>query len=90
MQKKFRCNGCKFIHYCSSNCQKSDWIDHKEECKMLQKVSPNKPTESIRMLARIIQKKDKEIEKYKKFSNLISRMSYFLIKIMKQEKIIEI
>lgn len=73
MQKKFRCNGCKFIHYCSVNCQKNDWNEHKEECKMIQKISPNKPTETVRMLARILQKKDSKDDKYKQFCQLVSR-----------------
>ena len=28
------CNVCK-SHYCSRLCQKSDWVEHKEECKQL-------------------------------------------------------
>lgn len=28
-----RCSKCKFVHYCSQECQKKDWKEHKETCK---------------------------------------------------------
>ena len=28
-----RCTGCKVAFYCSTECQKADWPDHKEDCK---------------------------------------------------------
>lgn len=27
------CSGCRKIHYCSAECQKADWADHKADCK---------------------------------------------------------
>jgi len=27
-----KCTRCKFLHYCSKNCQKEDWKDHKLVC----------------------------------------------------------
>ena len=30
-----RCLGCKSIHYCCAECQKSDWKDHKAQCKSI-------------------------------------------------------
>jgi hypothetical protein len=30
------CGGCKVTHYCSSDCQKSDWQAHKAFCKTMQ------------------------------------------------------
>lgn len=30
---KFRCSHCKVISYCTKECQKSDWKDHKPTCK---------------------------------------------------------
>ncbi|KLO12414.1 hypothetical protein SCHPADRAFT_890810 [Schizopora paradoxa] len=30
-----KCSGCKFILYCSRECQKKDWKDHKQRCKSL-------------------------------------------------------
>ena len=31
-----RCSGCNLSYYCSKECQKSDWKDHKPECKRKQ------------------------------------------------------
>jgi hypothetical protein len=28
-----RCSSCRRAHYCSKDCQRSDWIFHKRECK---------------------------------------------------------
>lgn len=51
-----RCSGCKFARYCNKKCQKNAWIDHKEECKGLKRVAPNIPTDTVRLLARIMHK----------------------------------
>ncbi|WVW86441.1 hypothetical protein I302_108489 [Kwoniella bestiolae CBS 10118] len=32
-----RCSGCKVLHYCSRECQLSDWPTHKHECIALQR-----------------------------------------------------
>lgn len=29
------CSKCKIVNYCSRNCQKSDWVQHKAECAHL-------------------------------------------------------
>ena len=29
----FRCSGCSRACYCSNECQKIDWSEHKQECK---------------------------------------------------------
>lgn len=29
------CNSCKHAHYCSVECQKADWPDHKTKCKQI-------------------------------------------------------
>jgi hypothetical protein len=29
-----RCSSCRQVHYCSKECQRSDWIFHKRECKV--------------------------------------------------------
>ena len=35
---KCLCSGCKHVFYCSRECQKKHWSNHKEECKMLAKL----------------------------------------------------
>ena len=32
-----RCSRCKQVHYCSGECQKSHWKEHKRQCKKLKK-----------------------------------------------------
>lgn len=34
-----RCSNCKIVHYCSVECQKADWINHKQACIHLDKNS---------------------------------------------------
>jgi hypothetical protein len=29
----FQCTGCKLVRYCSKECQKADWANHKARCK---------------------------------------------------------
>ncbi|KAM3931204.1 histone-lysine N-methyltransferase SMYD3 [Leptodactylus fuscus] len=53
-QKLQRCSQCKFSRYCNSLCQKKAWKDHKRECLCLKSVLPNVPTDSVRLIARII------------------------------------
>ena len=31
-QKLMKCSRCKTVHYCSKECQKSDWGRHKSSC----------------------------------------------------------
>lgn len=51
-----RCSQCKFARYCSRNCQVKAWLDHKKECIALRHLAPNVPTDSVRLMARIIWK----------------------------------
>lgn len=30
---KYKCTGCNKVYYCTSQCQKSHWKNHKQECK---------------------------------------------------------
>ena len=32
-RKLERCSGCKLVYYCSRECQKRDWKEHKAHCK---------------------------------------------------------
>ena len=31
-----RCSGCKYVRYCSKNCQVEDWPSHKQLCRAIQ------------------------------------------------------
>ncbi|CAM4648661.1 unnamed protein product [Leuciscus chuanchicus] len=53
-QSLSRCSQCKTARYCSIQCQKQAWLDHKRECKCLQRLQPRIPTDSVRLVARII------------------------------------
>ncbi|KAJ8321457.1 hypothetical protein KUTeg_000991 [Tegillarca granosa] len=52
-----KCTACNVLRYCNVKCQKSDWITHKTECKCLRQVSPSIPLDSVRLMLRIIIKK---------------------------------
>ena len=32
--KLFKCNRCKNRYYCSKQCQKNDWNDHRNKCHL--------------------------------------------------------
>ncbi|XP_057199297.1 histone-lysine N-methyltransferase SMYD3 [Triplophysa rosa] len=49
-----RCSQCKTARYCSAQCQKQAWSEHKRECKCLKRLQPRIPTDSVRLVARII------------------------------------
>jgi len=55
-EKQFqKCSGCKAVYYCTVDCQRKAWISyHRSECKCLRKVSPKIPTDTVRLMARII------------------------------------
>jgi hypothetical protein len=62
------CARCKYIHYCSQECQRNDWQRHKIECPTLAQVKPHlvqqppvKPIQQFSLqecAARIAQNKD--------------------------------
>jgi len=49
-----RCSKCKVAHYCSLRCQKAAWAVHKAECEGFGRVSPEVPSESVRLLGRLV------------------------------------
>ncbi|KAM4693770.1 histone-lysine N-methyltransferase SMYD3 isoform 3-T3 [Discoglossus pictus] len=53
-EKLLRCSQCKFARYCDARCQRDAWQDHKRECMCLKSISPNFPTDSVRLLAKIV------------------------------------
>eukprot|EP01097_Dermamoeba_algensis_P000316 TRINITY_DN1113_c0_g4_i1.p1 TRINITY_DN1113_c0_g4~~TRINITY_DN1113_c0_g4_i1.p1 ORF type:complete len:517 (-),score=99.66 TRINITY_DN1113_c0_g4_i1:782-2332(-) len=55
------CSACKFAHYCSPECQKQDWPDHKGECKSM--ANGQALPSQIRFLLRLLMRRDREIKK---------------------------
>jgi radical SAM protein with 4Fe4S-binding SPASM domain len=53
-----RCSQCKFCHFCSAECQRKAWPDHRDECKAMARASSwNFRTDNIaRLMARTIWK----------------------------------
>ncbi len=50
-----KCSGCKVVYYCQVSCQKKAWMTyHRQECSYLSKVAPKIPTDTVRLMARII------------------------------------
>ncbi|XP_046547592.1 histone-lysine N-methyltransferase SMYD3-like [Haliotis rubra] len=49
-----KCTACMFLYYCSRACQKKDWPLHKDECPCLKRVAPKIPTDSVRLLLRLL------------------------------------
>lgn len=73
-----RCSKCKFARYCNRECQKSAWKDHKIECERIMNVSPNIPTDLVRLMARIIQQKHSKSDKtYSIYTTLVSHQEEF-------------
>lgn len=58
-----RCSKCKFSRYCNRECQKRAWKEHKTECERLLSVSPNIPTDLVRLMARIMQQQQSQAGK---------------------------
>ncbi|XP_036952915.1 histone-lysine N-methyltransferase SMYD1b isoform X1 [Acanthopagrus latus] len=54
-----RCGQCKFAHYCDRTCQRAGWAEHKQECSAI-KAFGKAPNESIRLVARILWRLDKD------------------------------
>ncbi|XP_053315754.1 histone-lysine N-methyltransferase SMYD3 [Spea bombifrons] len=73
-----RCSQCKFARYCNSTCQKAAWQDHKRECVCLKSILPNVPTDSVRLVGRIIfkllQQSDSTSEELYSISDLQSHI----------------
>ncbi|XP_076454663.1 histone-lysine N-methyltransferase SMYD3-like [Babylonia areolata] len=49
-----KCSGCSVLRYCGRDCQRQDWSVHKVECRCLQQVTPNTPTDSVLLLLRLV------------------------------------
>ncbi|CAG5928054.1 unnamed protein product [Menidia menidia] len=59
-----RCGKCKKAFYCNVKCQKADWAMHKLECSAMNAFGENwVPSETSRLVARILAKKKIQKEK---------------------------
>ncbi|XP_072121245.1 N-lysine methyltransferase SMYD2-like [Mobula birostris] len=59
-----KCGRCKLAFYCNVTCQKADWPMHKLECSSLSKFGQNwNPSETVRLVARILVKQKMHPEK---------------------------
>lgn len=67
-----RCSKCKFARYCGRECQKKAWKEHKIECERIIRVSPNIPTDLVRLMARIMQKTQLDNTFYNDLTQLVS------------------
>ncbi|CAI4233143.1 unnamed protein product [Auanema sp. JU1783] len=76
-----RCSRCRFAHYCSKECQKKDWLDHKYECMFLINCAPKIPCSMARMISRLVLKLGRDEEEYtafngRKFSDLMDNREF--------------
>lgn len=73
-----RCSKCKFARYCNRECQKNAWKDHKTECERILSVSPNIPTDLVRLMARIMQQQQLQSGKMSSiYAALVSHQKEF-------------
>ncbi|CAG8452767.1 14536_t:CDS:10 [Ambispora leptoticha] len=76
-----RCSACNLLHYCSERCQRSDWKQHKEECKTFVRLQ-RKPPASIRVFCRILKRRSVDKDSFAAIKNLNTNRTKF-----KQEEI---
>ncbi|CAK8672384.1 histone-lysine N-methyltransferase SMYD1-like [Clavelina lepadiformis] len=81
-----KCTACKYARYCSKECQKKAWPDHKPECSAMQRVNPGKPVDQTRLVARILWRKQKDAESGAKQLVEIETLEDHLDKRNKEEK----
>jgi len=55
-----RCSKCQIAYYCSPSCQRAAWSLHKPECLAFLRTTPDVPTESVRLLARLVLKYERK------------------------------
>lgn len=51
------CGGCRLVKYCSRNCQKSDWKNHRSDCKDVEKLASKQMIDESRIFIKRIHEK---------------------------------
>jgi len=54
MTTLLRCSSCKFARYCSRECQKKAWPQHKKECMAVRRIAPRVANDEVRMVSQIL------------------------------------
>ena len=54
-----KCAACKFARYCSRDCQKKAWPQHKKQCMAIKRIAPRVANDEIRLVSEILWKKEK-------------------------------
>lgn len=60
LQSLLRCAACKTQRYCSRECQKADWADHKEECRSFVRLAPRQVPTAVRIICRILRRRARD------------------------------
>ncbi|KAH9249416.1 hypothetical protein BASA81_012863 [Batrachochytrium salamandrivorans] len=61
-----RCSACKVLQYCTQKCQRTDWPIHKMECTGFKAVHPRIPPSFVRLIARILYKRNSNLKEYER------------------------
>ncbi|KAI9136203.1 hypothetical protein BKA69DRAFT_1105683 [Paraphysoderma sedebokerense] len=84
--KLSRCSKCRLVYYCSTQCQKIDWIHHQQECQGFIKLSPKQPKSIVRSICRVLRRRYRDLNsggndsikpKFSFFANCVSHRSDF-------------
>ncbi|XP_071802514.1 histone-lysine N-methyltransferase SMYD3-like [Asterias amurensis] len=55
-----KCSACRFAYYCNRDCQRAAWSSHKLECEGISRVTPNVPSDHVRLMSRLSRKRKKQ------------------------------
>lgn len=70
----YRCSKCRSVAYCSHECQKKDWVDHKQDCFKRPKQNTLQFESTYVKACDCMSKRDKKILQ-RSFTNLCNNLS---------------